>query len=581
MYYLILYTLFYYLTYNNYLFMLLFGIDNLFISYNVFCQSYQKNYELTYYNEPYYDRYIYYFLIILLNPLIHLLFYNFDNLLINYLLFLSSSPPIIIYILDWLEPLITIIKHKVEKIKKLIKYHVTNYILKKLCEHLLSIDPCFNLKEIAHFWKKNHKENIFLFFKNVIVLIVIKAISNSNTLNIVKKLYNTRAYYQYKDPHPNIYFDIEKIKMIVMKRQWEEFFNPYIIETLYKILENKEIDDINDSIKTIENSVGKLLTVLCLSKISYLYFNELTLINYLLIGITSILLSSINVKNIIIKIIGVVIAYTYDNFLLGAIICEFTDLFFSNVFIWIINNIYKWFINNKHIITHYNHYNYNIFLHIMYFYYIYINNIHINTFLIYNFIFLILNASNPFLTFWFCYFGYFSNYNLYHMLFLAFVVYILINFYYSKNAPKPTINMEFIQNYQLEHVKYDVIENYEFKKSVIKSENVQKQELEIENENQKFKNENLKIENQKFENENLKNENLKIENLKIENLKNENQKFENENLKNENLKIKNAKNNYTKVSSYKPLICYDKITYNINCHVLNSMHNPKYNLEPM
>lgn len=546
--YLVFYTGFYYLTCNNYFPVLLFGIDNLFISFNLICNIYKLNYQFSYYNEPYYDRYIYYLLIMIMNPFIQLLFYTFHNFYINYILFIVTIPPMTLLLLRL--PLFDIIKSKICKIQKLIKYHITGYFLKKLSHHLLSIDPYFNIKEIAQFWKKNHKENVFLFFKNLIILIVIKSITDSNTytLNFVKTLYNSRAYYQYKDPHPNIYFNIEKIKMIVMKRQWEEFFNPFVIETLYKVIEEKKFEKIDDNIKKVEDRIGKLLTVLCLSKISSLYTFHITTINYLLIGIISLSLSEINLKTVSIRLLGVMVAYLYDNFVLGAMICEFSDLLFSQIVKWLFEQTVNWIDNNKHIITHYNEYNTRILSHIVYF--SMVEPLYITS------IFLIFNAANPVITFYFCFFGYFSSYNIYHLVWLGCILYILINIYYSPTAPSKKISLDVIPNYELISDKYEPIIKYEDIKEVkdvkkIKEVNDIKEDVNIED----IKN--IKIEDV---NEEIINKNIKID------------------INEKNVKIEKIKNHPIKVSSniYSP-----KLIYNPSCHVLNSMHNPKYNVEPL
>lgn len=557
------FTSFYYITCNNYLPLLLFGLDNLLISYNVFCHTYQFNYHLSYYDESYYNRYIFYCLLSFVNPLLHILFYTYyNNYIISYILFMTSTPPIFKILLFYITPMIDFIKIKMLKIIKIAKYHLTIYIMKNLCINLLSLDPCFNVKEISLLWKKDHKTNILLFLKNVIILIIIKSITDSNTytLNIIKSFYNTRAKYQYKDPHPNIYFDIEKIKIIIMKREWEQFFNPYVIETLYKIIDNKPEVSFVEKIKNFEICMGKMLTVLCLSKISLLYN---TLNYYILIGIVSLSLTgkltNINLKTILIRCAGVFISYIYDNFLIGAFICEFYDLLLNHIINWMTFQVYKWIDENYYVITHYNKYNLIISYHILYL--SFVNEINYLSLL-----FIIINSSVSLVSLWFIFFGYFSNYALHHLLVLGLLLYIIINVYYSKSAPRQKLQLSIIQDYVIEDDIKNINEINEITQVINENEiNINENEINIKNEN------GINIKNINDKNINIKNIN----------------KYENEiNINDNNINHENIKNindiNYKNIndkSKYKP-IHNNSPKYTI-CHVLNAMHNPKYNKEPV
>src|SRR5258708_4612729 len=173
----LLFNIFYYFTSNHNLLTILFATDNIFTSYNTICSIYNLNYNLKFYDKSYINRYIYYLLMIIIKPFIHLLLYHKEHYIINYVLYLTTIPLI------------------------------------------------FN-----------------------------------------KKIYNSKAEYNDKDPYPTIKEDVEKIKKIIIKRQWNEFNNPYIIELITKIYEKKQSKNIlpiiESLLKKIETSVAKLFTII-------------------------------------------------------------------------------------------------------------------------------------------------------------------------------------------------------------------------------------------------------------------------------------------------------------------------------
>src|SRR5690242_19661083 len=98
--YILFFTLFYYFTFHQPLFVILLSLDNLFISYNTICHIYKLNYKNLFYESSYIDRYIYYFLILIAKPFIHLLLFTWYHH-ISYLLFMLACPPITNIILHY------------------------------------------------------------------------------------------------------------------------------------------------------------------------------------------------------------------------------------------------------------------------------------------------------------------------------------------------------------------------------------------------------------------------------------------------------------------------------------------------
>lgn len=487
----ITFPLFYYFI-NNYLIVMLFAMDNIFISYNTIGKIYNYNI-IDFYEQPYIDRYIYYFLISLLNPILYLILY----IDVTILLFMTTIPPIFAFILLNINSYIVSIKYYMNKIKNNIIYAFINYFLKLICLTTLKLDPCFTKKEISTLYKENYKEHVLLLIKNFILLTVIKAISDGSTisLSIIKKIYNTKAVYQYNDPLPNINNNIEKIKDIIMKRKFKLLFNPYVLDIITKLYEQEQITHIIPKVNTFFNDLelctAKMLAIVTLSKLWSSYMIN----GYILIGIISIGLSPLNRKNLIIKIIGTFVSYLCDNYYLGCMVCEYSDLLLSQICNWYYEQFKKIYKNNIHLISHCNKYNDIILFNSSYLYLL--NNMD-NILIIF---YLITNSKYPLITIYFVFCGYMSNYSIMHMVLLSLFLYLFINLYYFKSAPIPKIPLTIITNYTQ---KINIVKNINIVDDYIKNDHK------------------------------------------------------------------------PKPINYKPLLKYD-----YRCHVLNSMHNPKYIIPPI
>jgi hypothetical protein len=436
-------TTFYYLTYNHYFSLILFTYDNMMLSYNTICDIYHLPYKSMFYTGSYIDRYIYYMLLITIKPFLQLMFYNYNSYLLNYILCITILPIFFTQLLIYIDPIFFLIKRQYAKCIKLITYEVVNYIITLVCLNTLNYNPCLNRKEIAVLLKKNHKDNILQFIKSFILLTIINTLSDGNTftLNIVKKIYNKKAVYKYKDPFPTIKTDIDKIKTILVKRQWQQFFNPYIIHLMTNLYTNndKVVHKLSKSLRDYELAFAKMFTILTFCKFMLLYDVEPYVI-FVSMGIVSLLLAfgDKNRHQFTITVGGLLIGYYMDNYTLGAFLCEYTHLCFLRLIIWGYKSVEKWAIYNQHVLTHYNLLNYYLLTHLLLSF--------IDPTMIYV-VFLICNAKYPLLTGYVLFFGYFSNYNILHLCYLSLVCYVVLNLVHYKSAPKPKIPMLYITNY--------------------------------------------------------------------------------------------------------------------------------------
>jgi hypothetical protein len=443
--YLTLLTAFYYYTHQQWLIIILFSLDNLFISYNTICHIYKLNYKLTFYDLNYVDRYIYYGLLIILKPIIHLLIYN-QFVHISYFLFLTTHPWLFNQILIYITPFNEMIKHQCYKLYKLIRNELIQYLLTTICLTALHLNPCLNKKEISYLLKNNYKEYVFKFIKSFILLTILKTLADGHllTFNMIKKFYNAKAEHQYKDPYPYIEEDLEKIKKIIMKRQWNHFFNPYIIDVLTKLYQQHQNELVVPTVvlffKKLETATAKLFTVLSIIKILSLYQVEHRNMSFT-IGLLSLILIPISkwtgVK-LMIKFIGVVMAYNYDNYLLGCFICEYSFLLFNNIVWWCFNKLYWFIYKNYYLLTHCSIYNKDLLLHVVGLIFFKLN---------YIVLFMLFNAKHYWMTSYFILWGSFSNYDPLHLLLLGVLLYLCINISQIKYAPKPKLNYLLLDNY--------------------------------------------------------------------------------------------------------------------------------------
>jgi len=442
------FTLFYYLTSHQWFIIALLSLDNLFISYNTFCHIYQLNYINTFYHDNWIDRYIYYILLTLIKLLLETLLWH-QSLYLNYLLFLTTIPFCLQYIQKGLKinALMNIIKHRFKKILKLCLNEFIKKILTTICLTALQCDPFFTKKEISLLLKENHKQLLFQFIKSCVLLSIIKTLSQHGlSLQLIKKFYNAKAEHQYVDPYPSIN-DFDKLKNIVIKRQWHHFFNPYIIDLLLKLYQEKQNQPMALFFKKVEQATAKLLVILSIIKILSFYelnTNSLTCIAGL-ISHSLIPIKKWDTTRLMIRLVGVNIGLLMNQ-LLGLVICEYGSLCLPLLY-WLYHKLYGFIKKNYYLLIHYNDYNFYILLHIFILpllkftlpltKYIYLTSG-----------FIILNAKHVYLTSWFILLGSLSHYHPYHMMILGFIFYIYINITLCHLAPKPKLKLLLLDNYK-------------------------------------------------------------------------------------------------------------------------------------
>lgn len=447
--YILCYTIFFYFISNYHFLTLLLATDNLLLSYNTICQIYKLPYIIEFYkNTFYFDRYIYYFFLYILNYILQILFFQ-HHIIIIYCIYITIIPPILSYfLLLKYKYIFDKIKLKLLHIKNYILYHFIKKLTTFICVNILDINPNFTLEEIEDICHQNYKEHLYTFIKNFIILIFVQSLSDGNTylFKTIKILYNQNAIYKYKDPYPKIN-EINKIKKIIMKRHWKIFFNPYIINILTNLYQNKQNNNITlimDKLyRKFEFIIIKILTIYYLNQIIILFIEDIHNYIYTIIFLLSLIINKfkINIKIILFKLIIVFLSYLYNNYILCIILCE--SIKFNYIFLdWYLKQCYQWCNKNYYILYHNNNYNKYILLNFIILCYLnFTKNI------TFNLIFIIVNSQYPLISLFLIGFGYFSNYNIIHCIILTLILYLFINIYYSSTAPKPKLNIDMISNY--------------------------------------------------------------------------------------------------------------------------------------
>lgn len=406
---------------KNYLIFILLTNDSIVYSFNNLCMLYELDYQVAFYNKSYYDRYIYYILLILIKPLVHLLLYTYDDEYIKFIFLLSLTPVVFEWIIN--TNIILFIKKFIYKCAKKMKYDIVKHIIKHICLLVLKHDPHLTSKEIAFLMNKKHQENMYVFIKSFIVLVVVQTAANGNSymLRLIKTIYNNNNDNKYKNPYPKIQSDVEKLKIIVNKRQWEEFCNPYVIQMMGNIYKARENTNAYEAFfKMLEVSFVKVFIGVTIAKVFYVE-------NYVLLGVIDCFISRTIHPFVV---VGCIAGYITNNYYVTFIVCEYGSLL-TPLLWWCWNNVT--IKKQLPLLYHMQEYNYYIL---------------VNLLMCYHCMFALLNARYPLITAWFMIFGYLSNYSLFHMVILGFMLYLGINIYFIKDKPKDKIVIIPIHNYK-------------------------------------------------------------------------------------------------------------------------------------
>lgn len=119
-------------------------------------------------------------------------------------------------------------------------------LLNFICLLALNIDPEISRTEISSIIGESELDYILTFVKILIFSVIIKGIAKKKyMLPMLKTLFNQGKFVdkivcQYRTIYPEIKNPVDKIRMIINHRKFEEFFNPTIMLSLLEIYEDRQ-----------------------------------------------------------------------------------------------------------------------------------------------------------------------------------------------------------------------------------------------------------------------------------------------------------------------------------------------------
>lgn len=275
----------------------------------------------------------------------------------------------------------------------------------------------------------------------------------------MRLLYNQGALieispnHRYEDPFEDIVDPVEKIRAILMKRRFEQFYNPHILMILNRLYAQKNAsyfqEYIRQRILEFEYLTGifcALYTAVSFFKVPELMFPLAILLipwrsDWKTIGIHS-----------LIESVGIGLTYYTNSYLLGAFMCSYGPTLLNNrVTHWALVQTKKRIRKFYWILFHKNTYNWHILITGLQVWII--GNTSLDPILKGAFLFLQGNlVTYPEIYLWYVLMGRFSSYQIMHLIVLGCHLYLGINIYDHRNAPQEIINPQMITSYFIKKV---------------------------------------------------------------------------------------------------------------------------------
>ena len=425
---------------------LLMTTDNLFLAYNTLAHRLAQRPVLFYKTTSYVDRYVFYGLIMLCNMILPLLLYHVWWW-ISYSLYLLAMPCVMQHIMQWMSPWFMWFYQRIHACWTFLLYHGIAYGMNHLCLTTLQFHPHMTLLDVESIMLTSDIDKVSTLFKNWIILIVMKSMTNVMSFNMIKTFYNMKADYQYHDPYPHILCDDDKIKMMIRRRQYHLLLNPYVINLIIKLYEKKQLNTIVPVVQHWMHQLEKASMKACAILTVCHLMDICSILHYCIpIAIVSMcFVKQVTWQHLFIRLVSVSMALLFNSYVVGVLLSEFSHLMLNQVTMWLVQQATKWFKDNKHMLTHFNQHNAMICYHIGY---LLLCGLTCQTMTWYHVVFIMMMTKQPILSGWFFMLGYLSNYHMMHLLWLALFYYVGVNWYYRDLARRPAIRVDKINNYK-------------------------------------------------------------------------------------------------------------------------------------
>lgn len=338
----------FYLVYDSNLLLKIIALDSLYISLQFLLGFLNRNLtdsqiinkSNTLYNFTTLDRYIYYFIIYSLFNIINIFFWipEFYSNLIYFIFLLLAFPYFVNKILK-LELFKIIINQKKYIIKKIIS-KIFTAIIKFYGKIYLNRDIQIKYTEIFILIKDYDSAINYLLItiKNIIIILLISYIKYY-TANYY--YYLLKQIYNYKTGNLLESFNSESAKKylldIIDQKNWQELTKPAAYKAILILFQASDGNFLSETITDFNFKLAKFFCIWSLSSI----FSQIYLIPILNL-IMLVYKSKFNIPDLVFNLVGLLVGYFYNSYLLINIICHFGKNIFINKFTRIISRmVYK------------------------------------------------------------------------------------------------------------------------------------------------------------------------------------------------------------------------------------------------
>ena len=317
-----------------------------------------------YQKTPLSDRYLYYTLLYGLELLGNLFFAGMDPF--PFLLFWGCSILAVPCVSLWMMDLIIHGYHVFDRVKKRVYTYchkqtkrllslIFASILNLICETTLDMNPAITRKEIATTFSESDYASVSLFirifvFTNIVATFESKGMRGKGMTAFLKTMYNAgqvlEVKSQYQDPFPNIPDPADKIRAVLLSRRLEQFFNPYVLMMLLQLYETKRSSKITEILSQKVRYFEYLTTKFC----SVYTAGTVTKSPIIMFGLSNVLLFYRDVKtrsywgialDVCLRSFGLLSTYLTGSYLLGSIICEYSELLYNRATIFTLRALGK------------------------------------------------------------------------------------------------------------------------------------------------------------------------------------------------------------------------------------------------
>ena len=312
---------------------------------------------------PLSDRYLYYSLLYGLELLGNLFFAGLNPFPL--LLFWGCSVLAVPFIARWMMNLVISNIHVFDRVRQRVYTYCRKQtkrllsltfasILNLICETTLEMNPGITRREIATAFSESDYASVSLFirvfiFTNIVATFESKGVRGKGMMTFLKTMYNAGQVLdvksKYTDPFPNIPDPANKIRAVLLSRQLDQFFNPYILMMLLQLYESKRQSKIAEILAQKVSYFEYLTTKFCA------VYTAGTVIKspLMMFGLSNVLLfyrsTGRSYGNMLLDVslraFGLALTYLTGSYLLGAIICEYIELLYNRATLFTLKTLAK------------------------------------------------------------------------------------------------------------------------------------------------------------------------------------------------------------------------------------------------